>query len=419
MNFKPKKICVVGLGYIGLPTAVVIAKTGIHTIGVDIDQRIVEAINSGNAHVSEPNLGNALNEALKKGFFKAFTVPTVADVFIIAVPTPLTAEEKKPDLSFVRSATKSICPHLKAGDLIILESTVPVGTTERMLSWISEERPDLQIPNNEGLLQDIFVAFCPERVLPGRIMDEIISNDRVIGGITRECAERARSLYRNFVSGECVIASHSRVAELTKLSENSFRDVNIAFANELSMICGELKVDIWEVLKLANRHPRVNMLNPGPGVGGHCIAVDPWFIVSSVPKSSRLMKKAREVNDMKPYWVIRKVTETIVKLKTQLGDPKINPKIAIYGITFKADVEDLRESPSLMIAEHLGLKYPDQVVVVDPFVQHQNKSFEYFDLMGYDQALSHAEIHLMLVDHSEFKCLPKPKGILIDTRGIW
>ena len=305
------------------------------------------------------------------------------------------------------------------GDLIILESTVPVGTTELMLSWIAEERPELRLPINEDSDQDIFIAFCPERVLPGRIMDEIISNDRVIGGITRRCAERAKSLYQNFVVGKCVIASHSRVAELTKLSENSFRDVNIAFANELSMICGELSVDVWEVLKLANRHPRVNMLKPGPGVGGHCIAVDPWFIVSSVPQLSTLMKTAREVNDMKPDWVIRKVTESIAELKSKLGDPATNPKIAIYGITFKADVEDLRESPSLMIAKHLGLQYPKGVVVVDPLAPHQNEFFEYFDFMSYDQASDYADVHLMLVDHSEFKCLPKPTGTLIDTRGIW
>ena len=288
------KVCVVGLGYIGLPTAAVIASRGMEVLGVDVSTYAVETINQGKIHIVEPDLDMLVQAAVMTGKLKAATVPDTADAFILAVPTPF-KEDKKPDLSFIEAAVKSIAPFLKAGDLIILESTSPVGTTEKISRWLAELRTDLVLPHQDPDNAQLYVAHCPERVLPGRILQELVSNDRIIGGITPRCAEIATSLYLQFVRGECLQTS-SRTAEMTKLTENSFRDVNIAFANELSMICDTLKINVWELIKLANRHPRVNILSPGPGVGGHCIAVDPWFIVDSAPEQANMIRLAREIN---------------------------------------------------------------------------------------------------------------------------
>lgn len=421
MSRKFKKICVVGLGYIGLPTAAMFASRRLQVIGVDVSEKVVQTVNEGEVHIVEPDLDIVVRAVVREGLLRAVGHPEEADAFLIAVPTPFKGAGHDPDLSFVEAAVHSIAPVLKAGDLVILESTSPVGATESMADWLAEARPDLTFPQICGPDSDIRIAHCPERVLPGSVMQELVANDRLIGGMTAACSREAADLYRVFVTGDCVIASGPRVAELAKLTENSFRDVNIAFANELSLVCDHLGIDVWELLTLANRHPRVNILRPGPGVGGHCIAVDPWFIVSSAPEQTPLIRAAREVNDTKPRWVIDKVHGAIGSYLT--ANPKktaADVRIALYGLAFKSDIDDLRESPALEIAKTLALSHPRKVLAVEPNITDLTGIVcDGLELTGLEIAMLDADIHVVLVDHTPFKLVPPPLGIIIDTKGIW
>jgi UDP-N-acetyl-D-mannosaminuronic acid dehydrogenase len=422
---KFSKICVMGLGYIGLPTAAVIASRRVKVLGVDIRPDVVATINEGKVHIVEPRLDMLVHSTITEGYLRASTTPEEADAFIIAVPTPFEQKNDNdhcPDLSYVKSATQSIAPFLKKGDLVILESTSPVGTTEKVSGWLQEIRPDLTFPEASDSLPDIHVAHCPERVLPGYVVRELVDNDRIVGGITPGCSKRAVQLYKIFVEGEC-ITTDARTAEMTKLTENSFRDVNIAFANELSIICDKQAINVWELIKLANHHPRVNILNPGPGVGGHCIAVDPWFIVSESPKEARLIRTARVVNDSKPQWVIQKVDKAIEKLTANGLDPA-EIKIACLGLAFKADIDDLRESPALQITKSINQKYHGQVVAVEPNLDLKSLEASNPELTftNYDTAIAQSNILLLLTDHSQFKKEPpshRLDQIFIDTRGVW
>lgn len=411
-------ICVIGLGYIGLPTATMFASRKIRVTGVDVNRHAVETVNRGAIHIVEPDLDIAVHGAVNQGYLRAALAPVAADVFLIAVPTPFKGEDREPDLSHVEAAARALAPVLQRGNLVILESTSPVGTTEKVAEWLSTARPDLTFPQNRGEASDIRIAHCPERVLPGRVMQELISNDRVIGGMTRRCAEMAASLYRLFVRGECVIASGPRAAELAKLAENSFRDINIAFANELSVICDRLGMDVWELIRLANRHPRVSILQPGPGVGGHCIAVDPWFIVASAPDDSRLIRTAREVNDDKPRWVLGKVKAAIgAHLAEHPGKTAADVAIACYGLAFKPDIDDLRESPALEIARALAQNHAGPILLVEPHVTALPPGLERARLT--DMAGAAADVHVMLVDHAAFKGTARPAGFTVDVRGVW
>lgn len=413
------RISVVGLGYIGLPTAAMFASRKIEVVGVDVNQRAVDTINRGAIHIVEPDLDMVVHAAVKEGFLRATTVPEPAEAFLIAVPTPFKGDNHEPDLSFIEAASKAIAPVLQRGNLVILESTSPVGATEAMSSWLAEARPDLSFPQSAGEASDIRVAHCPERVLPGKVMQELITNDRVIGGMTTACSVRAIALYKAFVKGDCVAASGPRVAEMAKLAENSFRDVNIAFANELSMICDKLNMDVWELIRLANRHPRVNILQPGPGVGGHCIAVDPWFIVSSSPNEARLVRTARVVNDSKPEWVLDKVRAAIgAHLMENPGKIAAEVTVVVYGLSFKPDIDDLRESPALNIARELTAQFDGKIYVVEPNIQTLPKGLDAAEHIGFEAAAG-ADIHLLLVDHTDFKGKPMPSGKVIDTRGVW
>ena len=409
-----KSVAMIGLGYIGLPTAAVLASRGIEVIGVDINQHAVDTINQGRIHIVEPDLDALVHEVVRTGKLRATTKPVEADAFLIAVPTPFIGNHK-PDLTYVEAAARSIAPVLKKGDLVILESTSPVGSTEQMALWLAESRPDLTFPHQAGEKSDISVAYCPERVLPGKVIHELVENDRVVGGMTPRCATRASLLYKIFVRGECII-TNARTAEMCKLTENSFRDVNIAFANELSLICDELNINVWELVSLANHHPRVNILQPGPGVGGHCIAVDPWFIVDKSPKTARLIRTAREVNDYKPHYVIAKVKAAAAKFAT--------PKIACLGLSFKADIDDLRESPSMEIVLHLKELGLGVLFVVEPHVKNLPD-----ELLGLNvkflevaEAVAKADIVLLLVKHKAFKEIDIKDldgKFVIDTCGFW
>jgi len=412
-------VCVVGLGYIGLPTAAVFASRKFQVLGLDVNQDAVDTINRGEIHIVEPDLDMVVNAAVGQGYLRASTKPEPAGAFLIAVPTPFKGDEHQPDLSYVEAAAKTIAPVLKEGDLVILESTSPVGTTEKVAQWMAEARPDLTFPQQEGEKSDIRVAHCPERVLPGHVLSELVYNDRVIGGMTTRCAAVAADLYRAFLKGECILTT-ARTAEMCKLAENSFRDVNIAFANELSMICDSLDIDVWELVRLANRHPRVNILQPGPGVGGHCIAVDPWFIVSSAPDQSRLITTARHVNDDKPLWVINRVKAAVADFLRDNPEKSIREiTIACYGLAFKADIDDLRESPALDIAKALMSEHGGPVKLVEPNLNRSPDWLSKEDLISFDQALDEADVHVLLVDHAPFKRIRPQKGIIVDTRGIW
>ncbi|MCG8669098.1 MAG: UDP-N-acetyl-D-mannosamine dehydrogenase [Pseudomonadales bacterium] len=395
-----KSICVVGLGYIGLPTASLLATKGFDVVGVDIDPEVVDTINKGNIHIVEPDLDILVKSAVNSGKLKASMQPVEADVFIIAVPTPF-KDEKEPNLAYVEAATKTICPLLKKGDLVILESTVPVGTTDDVvLATIALNRDDL--------VDEVNIAHCPERVLPGQILRELIENDRVVGGVDERSTDAAVEFYESFVSGE-VLATSAKTAEMAKLTENAYRDVNIAFANELSMICDEQAINVWEMIRLANRHPRVNILNPGPGVGGHCIAVDPWFIVSSAPETAKLIRTARSVNDAKPNWVIDRISRYADRFK--------DPVIGCLGLAFKADVDDLRESPALDIVQALNANAEWQVLVSEPNVDQMKE----FDLLPYDEVIERSDIVVILVDHKKFrkiKASDLKEKVVIDTRGV-
>lgn len=414
-----KKISVVGLGYIGLPTAAMFASRKIEVVGVDVNRHAVDTINQGEVHIVEPDLDLVVRAVVNEGYLKATTKTEPAEAFLIAVPTPFKGENHDPDLKYIEAASRSVALVLKRGDLVILESTSPVGATEAMANWLAEARPDLSFPQDAGEASDIRIAHCPERVLPGRVMQELITNDRVIGGMTPKCSEAATRLYQNFVTGECVVASGPRVAEMAKLTENSFRDVNIAFANELSLICDKLDMDVWELIALANRHPRVNVLQPGPGVGGHCIAVDPWFIVSSAPDQTKLIRTAREVNDAKPEWVIEKVHAAIGAYLCE--HPEKNAKdvtLAVYGLAFKPDIDDLRESPALDIARDISKRFNCQLLIIEPNIEKLPTGLESAKLIAPSDAIE-ANVHIMLVDHSLFKGLPRPQGVNLDVRGVW
>lgn len=419
MSFET--ISVIGLGYIGLPTAAAFASRKKSVIGVDVNQHAVDTINKGQIHIVEPDLDKVVKQAVEEGHLKAYTTPQPADAYLIAVPTPFKGEHE-PDLAYVEAAARSIAPVLKKGDLIILESTSPVGSTEKMAEWLAEARPDLTFPHQQGEDADIDVAYCPERVLPGQVMIELIRNDRVVGGMNRKSSERASELYKIFLEGECVI-TNARTAEMCKLTENSFRDVNIAFANELSLICADQDINVWELISLANRHPRVNILQPGPGVGGHCIAVDPWFIVSQNPKQSRLIHTARLVNDGKPVWVIDQVKAAVADCLTETGKRANEIKIACFGLAFKPNIDDLRESPAMNITKQVADWHSGTTFAVEPNIHElPTKLKGITELVSTEQALKDADIILMLVDHQQFKAIPGSKVTqkwIVDTKGVW
>lgn len=413
-----KNVAVIGLGYIGLPTAALLASRGYQVHGVDIKPEIVQRIKAGEAHIAEADLDMLVEASVVRGKLTVSIQVEPADIFIIAVPTPLNLD-KSPDLSAVEAAFDSIAPQIKNGDLVILESTCPVGTTEQMANRLSKLRSDLNFPINVTN-QDVFIAYCPERVLPGQILKELIENDRVVGGMSPDCTQKAIDFYKTFVKGEC-LATGSKTAEMCKLTENSFRDVNIALANELSMICDQQGINVWDVIQLANHHPRVNVLQPGPGVGGHCIALDPWFIINQSPEQSQLLRSARVVNDAKPQWVLQKI-EAVIKQYQATSEAK--PTVACLGITFKANIDDVRESPALEIVSQLAEKYPNQIHVVEPnidelpdqLVNHAVKK------VSFEKSINDADIIVLLVDHTEFKNKPYNKykeQILLDFKGLW
>jgi UDP-N-acetyl-D-mannosaminuronic acid dehydrogenase len=408
-------VCVVGLGYIGLPTAALIASRGVKVIGVDVNPRVVSTVNAGRVHIIEADLDGAVHKAVLSGRLVARPEPEAANVFMIAVPTPLSGD-KRPVLDYVFAASRSIAPHLKRGDLVILESTSPVGTTEAVARIMAEVRPDLTFPGTpDGREADVALAYCPERVLPGRILKELVENDRVVGGLTPDCAAKARRFYELFVRGEC-IGTAARTAEMVKLTENAFRDTNIAFANELSMVCDRLGINVWELIPLANRHPRVDILKPGPGVGGHCIAVDPWFIVDAAPDRAKLIRSAREVNDGKSHYVLDEVA--------RLMDAHPERSAVCMGLTFKANIDDLRESPALEIAEQLAERYGSRLGVVEPFVDALPEGLRSHGArqLTLEAALAEHGILILLVDHDPFRKVTEAQrvgSIVYDTRGIW
>jgi UDP-N-acetyl-D-mannosaminuronic acid dehydrogenase len=412
-------VCVVGLGYIGLPTASLLANRGFQVLGVDVVPSVIETINRGEIHICEPELDAMVRAAVGSGKLKAALKPSPADVFILAVPTPF-KDGHKPDMRYVEAAAASIVPHLRPGNLVILESTSPVGSTESVAQIIATGRPDLVMPvhggKGPGAAGQLFVAHCPERVLPGQIMRELVENDRVIGGIDEASTKHCHDLYLKFVSG-ALLTTDARTAEMCKLTENSFRDVNIAFANELSLICDRLNMDVWELIRLANHHPRVKILQPGPGVGGHCIAVDPWFIVDSAPDLARVIRTAREVNDSKPEWVISRIATLADRFKA--------PRIALLGMAFKPDVDDLRESPAVEIAHRLAERKVGELLVVEPHVEALPKALAGMagvSLAGTEAAIAAADIVVMLVNHRQFQSIDRRSLVnkqIIDTRGVW
>ena len=421
-------ISVIGLGYIGLPTAAMFASKEKKVIGVDVSQHVVNTINSGKIHIVEPGLDVMVKKAVDEGFLKATTMPEPADAFLIAVPTPFLPIKDQdsipePDLSYIQSATKAVARVLKKGDLVILESTSPVGATEQMSAWLAEERSDLSFPQTHGEDSDIRIAHCPERVLPGHVVRELVENDRVIGGMTNKCSQASIEVYKTFVQGDCVV-TNARTAEMAKLTENSSRDVSIAFANELSIICDKLDIDVWELINLANLHPRVNILQPGPGVGGHCIAVDPWFIISKSPDESRLIHTARQVNDYKPQWVIEKVKLAVTEFLSKNQNKTIKDvTIACFGLAFKPNIDDLRESPALEITSNLANLGICQILAVEPNIS-ELPSFipNSIELVSISKAISESDICVLLVDHLEFKQLSEDdlkNNLIIDTKGIW
>ena len=407
-------VAMIGLGYIGLPTAAVIARSGLRVCGVDINRTTVDTVNAGRIHTEEKDLDALVRDVVERGLLSASTEAPEADTFLIAVPTPL-AQGNRPDISHVLSAVELIAPRLRSGNCVILESTSPIGTTEKVAAMLAELRPDLCIPGHCQGDHDVHIAYCPERVLPGQIIAELVSNDRVIGGLTPSCSERAGAFYRGFVEGACLPTS-AGAAEMVKLSENSFRDVNIAFANELSMIAEDNGIDVWDVIRLANRHPRVNILQPGPGVGGHCIAVDPWFLAAGSPDLSPLIRTARQVNDAKATHV----AEHLVSLLEAHPDKRL----AILGLTFKPNIDDIRESPALEIAEHVAAKFGHRTLVVEPYLDALPQSLARGEakLVSLEEAVEKAGLIAVLVDHKPFRDAPRSIGegkIVYDTRGMW
>ncbi len=411
-------VAMIGLGYIGLPTAAVIARNGMRVCGVDVRSDVVATVNASGVHIEEKDLDALVRDVVGRGLLCASTQVPHAEVFVIAVPTPF-KDHHEPDLAFVMAALEQIAPRVRAGNCIVLESTSPVGTTQKLAARLATLRPDLRVPGhvrdaNEGG-HDIHIAYCPERVLPGRIIEELVSNDRVIGGLTTACAERAAAFYRRFVEGGCLTTS-AGTAEMVKLSENSYRDVNIAFANELSLIAEDMGIDVWEVIRLANRHPRVSILQPGPGVGGHCIAVDPWFLVAGSPGHTRLIRTAREVNDGKSIHVAKRLE---AMLATEPG-----ALLALLGLAFKPNIDDFRESPALAIAESLARNHADRLLIVEPFASVLPGALANSGarLVSLGDALAQADIVAVLVDHDQFRLAPRSLAHgkqIYDTRGMW
>mgnify|MGYP000216802422 FL=1 len=412
-DVKPQ-VCVVGLGYIGLPTAAIVARAGCRVRGVDVSAKVVETINRGEIHIEEVDLDGLVQGVVARGLLSASTEVEPADVFVIAVPTPFDADHA-PDISYVLAAGEAVAKVLKAGDTVILESTSPVGTTEALRDLIAARRPDLKCPGLTSETPDLSIAYCPERVLPGRILEELAGNDRSIGGITPRCARKALAFYKRFVRGTCV-TTDARSAEMTKLVENAYRDVNIAFANELSIVSDRMGLDVWEVIRLANRHPRVNILTPGPGVGGHCIAVDPWFIVHGAPEETPLIRTARGVNDGKIHHVIARAEALIT------AHPAA--RVACLGLAFKANIDDFRESPARLVAATLARKFGQRITVVEPYAAELPREFAGTgaSLVDLDTALEQADILIVLVDHDQFRAVPlaeRADKLVYDTRGIW
>ena len=412
---KPQ-VCVIGLGYIGLPTAAIIARANCPVTGIDVSQNVVETINRGEIHIEEVDLDGLVRGVVQRGMLKASTEIAPADVFVIAVPTPFEKDgNHTPDVSYVMSAATEVAGVLKKGDCIILESTSPVGTTEAMRDLIAGLRPDLKMPGLTDETPDISLAYCPERVLPGKILEELTHNDRSIGGITPRCARKALAFYKRFVRGTCV-TTDARSAEMTKLVENAYRDVNIAFANELSMISDQMGLDVWEVIKLANRHPRVNILQPGPGVGGHCIAVDPYFTIHGAPDQSPLIRTGREVNDAKMHHVVEQASRLVAE---NPGVP-----VACLGLAFKANIDDFRESPARFVAANIARQFGDRVKIVEPYAADLPLEFSGTgaELVDIDFALENCGILIVLVDHDIFRVIPAEErlgALVYDTRGIW
>jgi len=415
MSVQPEtKVAVIGLGYIGLPTAALIARSGMKVLGVDVSAHVVETVNSGRIHIEEVDLDGLVQGVVSRWLLRASLTVEEADAFVIAVPTPVSADHA-PDISYILAAARTIAPVLRPGNIVILESTSPVGTTEALRDELARMRPDIRMPGSPGNAADIAIAYCPERVLPGRILIELVNNDRCIGGITPRCARKALTFYRQFVRGEC-ITTLARAAEMVKLVENSYRDVNIAFANELSVIADGMGIDVWDVIRLANRHPRVNILQPGPGVGGHCIAVDPWFIVHGDPVNSRLIRTAREVNDAK--------TEHVIEQASRLIDTRPDAKIACLGLAFKPNIDDFRESPAVKVAERLVARYGARIKLVEPHAKALPPEFAGgpAELIDIDDAIERCDIFLVLVDHDVFKSVPvdeRADKAVYDSRGMW
>ncbi len=408
------KVVVVGLGYIGLPTAAVIARSGAQVLGIDVSQHVVDTVNEGRVHIEEVDLHGLVQGVVARGSLRAATQPEAADIFVMAVPTPI-RDDHAPDISYVLAAAEKIAPVLAAGNLVILESTSPVGTTEQVAALIAAARPDLKVPGHCSGTPDLFIAYCPERVLPGRILIELVDNDRVIGGMTPRCARKAMAFYKSFVRGACLTTTAS-AAEMVKLVENSYRDVNIAFANELSMIADRMGIDVWEVIRLANRHPRVNILQPGPGVGGHCIAVDPWFLVAGDPENSRIIRTAREVNEAK--------TDFVVGRAIRLIEAHPGLKVACLGLAFKPNIDDFRESPAVAVAAAIARRFGSDVQIVEPYAAALPMEFagSQAQLVELDDALADCDILIVLVDHDLFKSIPleeREGKIVYDTRGLW
>ena len=419
MSESNQTVVFVGLGYIGLPTAVTLANSGVRVKGVDVNESVVERVSRGEVTIVEPGLEEELKRAVDSGQFTASTEMQHGDAFVIAVPTPF-KDDHVGDTSYIEAAARNIAPLLEGDELVILESTSPPQTTQLLGRVLTEARPDLTVDPQEaeqGQKKLIHLAYCPERILPGKAMEELVTNDRIIGGMTPEAAKRGKAVYATFCQGE-LLETDDVTAEMAKLTENSFRDVNIAFANELSLISDKLGIDVWELIELANHHPRVNILQPGPGVGGHCIAVDPWFIVSSDRENSNLIRTAREVNDGKPQWVIDKVREAVSQ--------QSEPTVAALGLAFKANIDDLRESPALNITKDLAEALPEaKILAVEPNVSELPKALSGLanvELAEHGEAIERADVLLVLVDHDEFKAVPATAlagKTVVDTKGLW
>ncbi|RKR18682.1 UDP-N-acetyl-D-mannosamine dehydrogenase [Arthrobacter oryzae] len=410
-----EKVAVIGLGYIGLPTAAILATNGLQVVGVDVNKRTVDSVNAGEVPFVEPDLGAHVAGAVSQGKLRATQDTPKADAYIVAVPTPFRAD-RSADLSYIEAAARGIAPQLEGGELIILESTSPPRATRHMGDYILSLRPDLSLDGSDGR-PTIHLAHCPERVLPGRVMIELVTNDRVVGGVTPEAAELAKGLYSTFCQGE-ILLTDDVTAEMAKLVENSYRDVNIAFANELSIISDGLGIDVWELIRLANHHPRVNILQPGPGVGGHCIAVDPWFIVAEAPEDAKLIRTARQVNDAKPLWVVDKVIDA-------LESAPLGTEVAVLGLAFKANIDDLRESPAIEITKMIAQRAPETVLnVVEPHIvqlPEQLREHENVKLTDLTVGLKSSGVVVLLVDHDDFKTAELTdleSKFVIDTRGI-